>query len=561
MNRSLIMVCLALVATACGKENRLNPVVDAGFMPLPTTVCLDTDGDGFPGTGDCSSQAMVDCNDNDPLAFPGALELCNGIDDSCNGQIDEGLPVVGYFRDADGDGVGSVKTGEGCKAPPAGNVTQAGDCDDTNPSIRPGQAETCNGIDDDCDGTPDNGIPFQDFYVDADGDGFGAATSAPVHSCQTTVQGRVSNPGDCNDADPTIKPGAVELCNKADDNCDGQMDNGIAFVSYYPDVDGDGYGDALAQSESSCAPVLGKVMNNSDCNDQSATTKPGAPEVCNGADDDCDTQVDEGLTFATYYPDADGDGFGAAGAAPQSSCLAVPGKVTNNQDCNDASAQVKPTATEICNGIDDNCAGGPDDGLTFSQYYVDADGDGFGAAGSQPQSACAAVSGKVTNNTDCNDANPAVKPMAPETCNGVDDNCNGQTDEGLTFVDYYPDADGDAFGSSTASAQSSCTPIAGRVTNHTDCNDANAGVNPGRAEVCNGVDDNCSGAADEGLPTQGYYVDSDGDGYGASGSLAQASCSAVAGRVTNNLDCNDMNAAIKPTATELCNGVDDNCNL
>jgi hypothetical protein len=562
MRRGLLSSFLLLlpVVAACGKPDpKITPVGPDSGTQLPRTVCLDTDGDGFAGTGDCSAERMVDCNDNDPMAYPGALELCNGVDDSCNGQIDEGLPVTSYFRDADGDGVGSTRTGEGCKGPPDGNVTQSGDCNDADPSVRPGQAESCNDVDDDCDGTRDNGLPFQDFFVDADGDGYGSANSTPVSSCQTTVMGRVSNPADCNDMDPTVKPGATELCNKVDDNCDAQVDNGIAFVSYYPDVDGDGFGDASAQAESSCSPVAGKVLTNSDCNDQSATVKPGAPEVCNSADDDCDTQVDEGLTFANYFPDGDGDGFGAAGSTAQSSCLPVAGKVTNATDCNDQSPSVKPGATEVCNGVDDNCAGGIDDGLTFSNYYLDADGDGYGATTSTPQSACAAVSGRVLNNTDCNDANPSIRPMAPETCNGVDDNCNNQTDEGLTFVDYYPDADGDSFGSSTASAQRSCVPIAGRVTTNTDCNDANSAINPSRSEVCNSLDDNCNAQVDEGLATSNYYVDLDADGYGATGSMPLASCGPVSGRVTNNTDCNDSNSMIRPNAVELCNGVDDNC--
>ena len=558
MTRRLV-VSVALTLIACGKALPLTPVVDAGSTPLPTSVCLDNDGDGFAGTGDCTHEVTIDCNDREPSAFPGALELCNGVDDNCNGQIDEGLPVVAYYQDADGDGVGALKIGEGCKGPPTGAVTQSGDCNDADPAIRPGQAETCNGVDDDCDGTRDNGLPFQDFYVDADGDGYGASSSAPVNSCQTSVPGRVSNPADCNDNNPTIKPGAVELCNKADDNCDGQMDNGIAYISYYPDVDGDGYGDASAQAESSCAPMPGKIDNNSDCNDAIATVKPGAPEVCNGTDDDCDTQVDEGLTFISYFPDMDGDGFGASSAAAQSSCLPVPGKVTNANDCNDTTALVKPTAPESCNGVDDDCSGGIDNGLTFTNYYTDGDGDGFGASSAAAQSACAPVTGKVTNNTDCNDANPAVKPTAPETCNAIDDNCNAQTDEGLTFVDYYPDGDGDTFGSAIAAAQRSCTPIAGRVTNRTDCNDANAGVNPSRTEVCNGVDDNCVAGIDEGLPTQSYYVDGDSDGYGASGSAAVSSCGPVSGRVTDNNDCNDTQVTIHPGALEMCNGIDDNC--
>jgi len=623
MRRFCWSCLLGLLVWSCGGGDTLRPVVDSGSN-LPNVVCLDNDGDGFNGTGTCDHEPNLDCNDNDPTAYPGSRELCNGQDDSCDGQVDEGLPVIAYYVDADGDGVGSTRAGEDCKAPPPGHVAQSGDCDDANPSIRPGHAEACNGIDDDCDGTADNGLPFQDFYVDADGDGFGNPASTKLNSCQAMVQGRVPNLGDCDDANPTVKPGATELCNKVDDNCDGQVDNGIAYTSYYPDADGDGFGSATANAESSCAPVPGKVTNNSDCNDSNPGVKPGAPELCNGVDDNCNGTADESLTYSNYYVDMDGDGFGAAGSTPQSACVPVAGRVTNALDCNDASPSIKPGAPEACNGVDDNCNGQADDGLTFTAYYVDADGDGFGAGAGQQ--ACAPIAGRVDNNADCNDGNPAIKPGAPETCNGVDDNCNSQVDEGLTFANYFPDADGDGYGRAGASPQVSCQPIPGRVTNNqdcddtrasvrpgaaevcngldddcngavdngltfsnwyldadndgygagaavsacsqpsgrvgnnTDCNDGNASIRPGAAELCNGVDDNCDGLIDNGVTTQNYYPDVDGDGFGASGAAPQASCSAIAGKVTNNGDCNDSNAAIKPGATEVCNGVDDNCN-
>jgi hypothetical protein len=623
MSRHLLLSCsLWLTLAACGGSSKVKPVSDAG-LPLPTITCLDNDGDGFNGTGSCAGEAALDCDDNDPMSYPGARELCNGRDDTCDGQVDEGLPVIAYFQDQDGDGVGGAKLGEGCKAPADGGVAQSGDCNDGDPLVRPGQAETCNGVDDDCDGAADNGLPFQGFYVDADGDGFGDQASAAVMSCRAMEPGRVPNPGDCNDANPTVKPGATELCNKVDDNCDGQVDNGIAFTAYYPDGDGDGFGSESSLAESSCAPVPGKVANNADCNDANPGVKPGAPEQCNAQDDNCDGQLDEGLTFTAYLADADGDGFGDSTSTPQSACAPVPGRVSNGQDCNDANPGVKPGAPEMCNGADDNCNGQVDDGLTFSAYYADLDGDGFGAGAAQQ--ACAPVPGKVLTNTDCNDASASIKPGAPEACNGVDDNCNGQADEGLTVSNYYPDADGDGFGSASAAAQPSCQPITGRVTNNqdcddtrvsvrpgaaevcnardddcngvvdngltfsswyadgdadgygagapvsacsqptgrvannTDCNDAAASTFPGAPELCNGVDDNCDGMVDNGVTTRNYYTDQDGDGFGAASAVAQASCAAVPGKVTNNLDCNDANAAVKPGTTEVCNGVDDNC--
>src|SRR5439155_234931 len=140
-------------------------------------------------------------------------------------------------------------------------------------------------------------------------------------------------------------------------------------------------------------------------------------------------------------------------------------------------------------------------------YYADKDGDGFGstAAGGELGQGCApAPSGQVTVGGDCNDDDPKVHPGQAEVCNGVDDDCNGKVDDGLTFTDYYPDKDGDGYGSSAAAAQSSCKPVAGKVTSNSDCNDANAGIHPGATEVCNGVDDNCNGQVDDGLVFSNY---------------------------------------------------------
>ena len=446
MSRIAVVVAAlwALVLAACGSGGP-KPVPDSGMPPVMMETCVDADGDGVPGTGDCASEPTVDCNDADVTIHPGAQEVCDGVDQNCDGKADEGLPTQKYYEDSDADGVGSDKvTGEACGPAPKGSVLDTGDCNDTDPAVKPGAAEVCNAVDDDCNGEVDNGLTFQDFYVDADGDGSGDASGTAVSSCQPKVMGRVANKLDCNDGNPTVKPGAAELCNKVDDNCDGQIDNGITYQDYYPDVDGDGFGSAGAAAENSCSTVAGKVTNNLDCNDSSPTVKPGAPESCNAQDDDCNGQIDEGLQFKNYYPDMDGDGFGATGSTAQTACAAVAGKVTNNGDCNDMNAQVKPGAPEVCNAVDDNCNGAVDDGLTFVGYYADGDGDGVGAGA--VQNSCTPVAGRVTSNNDCDDANPLVKPGATELCNGIDDNCNAQTDEGLTFQNYYPDSDGDGFG-------------------------------------------------------------------------------------------------------------------
>ena len=254
--------------------------------------------------------------------------------------------------------------------------------------------------------------------------------------------------------------------------------NACATTTYYADTDGDTFGNPASSTLSCTGVPSGYVANNTDCNDANAAIKPSATEVCNGIDDNCNALTDDGLTFITYYADADGDGFGNA-AVTVITCSGAPtGYVANSLDCNDSNAAIKPTATEVCNGIDDNCNGSADDGLTFLNYYTDADSDGYGAAGATAVNACAAVAGSVTNNGDCNDAASAIKPGATEVCNAIDDNCDGTVDNGLTFITYYADADGDTYGN-IGVAQSTCNGApSGYVSNSTDCNDADAGIKP-----------------------------------------------------------------------------------
>ena len=187
-------------------------------------------------------------------------------------------------------------------------------------------------------------------------------------------------------------------------------------------------------------------------------------------------------------------------------------------DCDDASAAVHPAATEVCDGLDNDCDGTVD-GATATDavtYYRDFDGDGYGNASSTSRG-CSAPSGYVLDTTDCNDANAAINPAASEICNSVDDNCDGVIDP-ATSADaktWYLDADGDGYGDPTHTI-ASCSAPAGYASAGTDCNDTTASISPAAAEVCNGLDDNCDGFVDVD-PTSGgttYYRDTDGDGFG-----------------------------------------------
>lgn len=157
-------------------------------------------------------------------------------------------------------------------------------------------------------------------------------------------------------------------------------------------------------------------------------------------------------------------------------------------------------SAEICNGLDDDCNGLTDDGLLFTSFYADADGDGYGDPSALNSSCQGTLPGYVTNNTDCNDGNALVNPGATEICsNLVDDNCDGQTDENCVTYTYYEDVDTDGYGNPGASITSlNPIPPSGYVADNTDCNDANIAVNPGATEICNGLDDNCDGVTDLG---------------------------------------------------------------
>jgi hypothetical protein len=217
-------------------------------------------------------------------------------------------------------------------------------------------------------------------------------------------------------------------------------------------------------------------------------------------DNDCDGQVDEGVQ-SLFYQDQDGDGFG--GSVVVQACSAPNGFVSRAGDCQDFNASVQGGTAEVCNQTDDDCDGQVDEGVQ-SLFYRDQDADGFG--GSLVVHACSAPAGFVSSSGDCQDFNASIHPGAAESCNQVDDDCNGEADEGIATQAWYRDNDGDGFAASSTSVQQACASSAGWVPTKDadkdgkpdwDCNDADTTTYPGAPEVCGDARDNgCSGYVD-----------------------------------------------------------------
>ncbi len=529
----------------------------------------DTDGDGVGdatrGTASgCEPpegyvEADGDCDDLDATLFPGAVELCDSVDQDCDGEFDEdAADAPTWYADVDGDGFGDPDGAlRSCEAPGA-HLADASDCDDRDAAVFPGAPETCDGVDQDCDGAVDEDpVETPTWYTDADGDGWGD-TPVEAASCEAPA-GTSAVDGDCDDADPLVFPDAAEVCDGADDDCDGLPDEDATDAArWYADADGDTYGDAAIFADACEAPA-GHVPDDTDCDDTDATVFPGATERCGGVDEDCDGAVDEGSAApTTWYADADGDGFGDAGASVES-CLAPAGYVDLATDCDDADPSASPAGTEVCGGGDEDCDGAVDEGSAApATFYADADGDGFGDPLSAT-SACSAPAGHVADATDCDDADALVSPSGTEVCGGGDEDCDGATDTDATDpATWYADADGDGFGDASSPTLACDAPPA-HVADATDCDDTDALVSPAGTEVCGGGDEDCDGVTDtDATDPATWYADADGDGFGDA-AVTAVDCVAPASYVAEGTDCDDADPAVSPAADELCGGGDEDC--
>ena len=494
--RTSIVLSLALIFTGgCITDlnerwspNNGNHANQPGTVTSPTGPTFPTSPVEIVDADQDGSLSDADCNDFNNTIYPGAVEACNNVDDNCDLVVDEGVYEC-EWSDNDFDGV----------------TPNEGDCDDYNPLALPGMTEECNGFDDDCNGLIDESDPSRAANpcgeMDSDGDGilsgadcndaditiFPGALDVPYDGIDQDCDGDdvtdadgdgfdaiVAGGTDCDDVDPDINPGATEILgNLEDDDCNA------ATPDIVGDVDGDGVTVALG-----------------DCDDADATVYPAAPELCDGIDNDCNTLIDDNVVTVDWFLDVDGDGFG--NDIPVPSCSQPANHVAQSGDCDDNNVAINPLAVEVpYDGIDQDCAGGD---------LIDVDCD------------------DVVAPLDCDDADPLRSPLLTEVeGDGIDNDCDPTTlDEVVTGP---VDADSDTFDSIASGGD--------------DCNDLDAAVNPDATEILyNLIDEDCDGEA---------VTDVDGDGFDA--------IAAPAGT-----DCDDTDATVNPDATEvLLDGVDNDC--
>jgi hypothetical protein len=468
------------------------------------------------------------------LAF--LLSGCSFISNSEHSRrVAEAQVLAG--QDADGTGpvddTGSTGTDSDQDADDTGSAPP--DTDDTG-SAPPDTDDT---------GTPptdiDGGPPTD---IDEDGDGFSEID------------------GDCVDTDPTVYPGAAERCDSIDNDCDGEVDEDI-IDTWYRDGDGDHWGDESIPV-SSCSPGDGWAAEYGDCDDTDGAIHPGAEEVCDFVDNNCNDATDEGVEPATFFEDSDGDEHGNDLISLES-CLLPDGYASIGDDCDDTDGAIHPDAEEVCDFVDNNCDGETDEGVTPEVYYLDEDGDEHGNPDISMES-CVLPEGYASVGDDCDDSTVAIHPEAMEVCNGIDDDCDTliDDDDGSTHTDtmstFYDDLDHDLYGD-PATASLSCEPLSGAVGDGTDCDDEDDSIHPGADEYCNFVDDDCNDLVDDdGVDAHPWYEDADDDGYG-NPVVVISECTMPFGYVDDNTDCDDTALTTYPGAPEIgYDETDNDCN-
>jgi len=496
-----------------GLDNNCDEVVDDDAIDQSDWYA-DADEDGF-GDADETTAACeaptgfiadaTDCDDNDSAVSPSADEVCNGSDDNCDGTVDEesAIDALTFYADTDGDGYGdATATTSACEAP-SGYVEDTTDCDDTTDTSFPGADETCNTVDDDCDGDIDeaNATDASTWYADNDLDGYGD-TSNIMRGCDAP-SGYIADSSDCNDFDDSVSPAADEYCDGVDNNCDGEVDEDSALdtVEWYADLDDDGFGDPT-NTVFACAPSTtpsgdsGSSSPGLAITDYSTNVDTLALTGCGAISE---LTVDLDITH-TYQGDLNIDLTSPAGTVVR--LWNGTGGGTNNIQGTFTDDGTDLTPYEALSTFENEISTG-----TWSlQVYDRLAGDSgtFNSWGLNVT--CGGAT--VADDTDCNDLDATVNTAADEYCDGVDNDCDSTVDESdaLDVTTWYTDADADGYGDA-ASTSISCNQPAGSVENDTDCNDTDTAVHPWAGDTFgDALDADCDGLdCEAGEDANGVY--------------------------------------------------------
>ncbi|MGC4118232.1 MAG: putative metal-binding motif-containing protein [Myxococcales bacterium] len=478
-----------------GRDDDCDGETDEGFdLGSPCTrgvgECLAT------GKKVCAADGTAAC---DAVPGLGTAEVCNAKDDDCDGDTDEG--VAGCCKSGERRGCG-VEAGV-CHA---GHETCASDgswgtCLDAlgNRAVLAGErAESCNGQDDDCDGETDEGLDL------------GAACTLGAGECLATGKKVCSSDGSGTRCDAVPNPESAERCNGKDDDCNGVTDDGFDLGA----ACSSGVGECAVGGWTRCA-------SSGLATECDAVPGPEASESCDGKDNDCDGVTDDGYDVGS----ACSVGLGECAASGSMRC-ASSGLAT------ECGVVPGPQATETCDGKDNDC-----DGVTDNGYDVGlACSEGVGACRASGTIACVA-----SGDSACD---AVAHPPGAETCDGTDDDCDGSTDEEGAdgCAGYYVDADGDTYG--VGAPRCLCAADATHAaTRAGDCDDTSSTTYPGALEICSNLkDDDCNGQTDD-------VADADGDGW----TRCEGDC------CDTSSDCR-YPVIVNPGALEVSNnGVDDDC--
>lgn len=507
-------------------------IYDLNVTAVALVECLDEDNDGV-------SVCDGDCRDDDILVFPNQTEVCDAFDNNCDGAIDEGCPdhtrverepnntivqceilmppftikgainpgkdddtfcffaaqnmTLGFDIDAKEDSASLLNSKLGLY-----------ELDDTYPFKQndDGQDPESGYLAEDSDSYLEHTFTKPGIYaIRVEDEGYfaggtrltytlhGNLISSPI--CTDLDSDGVSTcEGDCDDADPTVHFGAIEICDNQDNNCDAVRDP----AECTGDFDGDGY-----------SGIQG------DCNDADPTVHPGATEVCDEIDNNCDGQVDEGTQnacglcgFTPAERCGDGEDNDCDGEADEADCSVDgdgDGFTPDQGDCNDGDPAVHPSASEVCNGLDDDC-----DGLV-DEYVKNS----CGVCGEDPPEVCDGLDNNCNGVIDDGVLNACgyCGPAPTEVCDGVDNDCNLQVDEGLlndcgecgpTPTEICDSVDNDCDGELDEGCDADADGD-GVTPRQGDCDDGDETVHHGADEVCgDGEDNDCNGFVDDTPP-------------------------------------------------------------